>query len=76
MPHAVPEEPERDVAEDLWLSCHDLWLQPLQWWTAWWNAWGLPIVPHPPSHAHANGGFHWLTVPEPIARDPEQDLFA
>jgi hypothetical protein len=76
MVRAVPEQPQLDAAEDLWLGCHDLWLQPIEWWTAWWNAWVLPVDPHRFPHSRRNAAGHWLVVPEPIAHESEQDLFA
>ena len=74
MERVAPEGPPRDVAEELWLCGHDLWLQPLEWWVAWWNAWGVPCVPHLRMHPSTTGRL--FAVPDPIASAGEQDLFA
>jgi len=74
MERVGPETPHSDVAKELWLSGHALWLRPLEWWVAWWNAWSVPIVPHPRTHLPTTG--HRFAVPDPIASAEEQDLFA
>jgi hypothetical protein len=75
MVRAAPKLPENDVAEDLWLGCHDLWLQPIEWWTAWWNVWAMPFGLYH-VHARRSATHPWLTVPDPIRNAPDQDLFA
>jgi len=37
-----PGQARRDSAEDLWLVCHEIWLKPLEWLTAWWDAFIVP----------------------------------
>jgi hypothetical protein len=73
MERVAPETPPAEVTEELWLSGHELWLYPLQWWVAWWNTWLIPSVPHPRTHLPAHRRF---AVPDPIASAEEQDLFA
>jgi hypothetical protein len=72
MARATSETAPSSATEDLWLSYHDLWMQPVEWWTAWWNAWATPIAPCR-LHRHLT---HRFDVPEPIDRAGEQDLFA
>lgn len=74
MERVAPEMPPSEATEELWLCSHDLWLQPVQWWTAWWNAWLAQSVPPHPAHSPVTG--HGFVVPDPIARAEEQDLFA
>jgi hypothetical protein len=74
MEQVTPETPPSEAAEELWLCSRELWLQPVQWWTAWWNAWLTLSVPHYRTHSPATG--HRFVVPDPIARAEEQDLFA
>jgi len=74
MERVAPETPPPEAAEELWLCSHELWLQPVQWWTAWWNAWFALSVPHCRTHSPVTG--HRFVVPDPIARAEEQDLFA
>lgn len=64
-----------DAAEDVWLACHDLWVQPVEWWTAWWDACVLPASGHRTLHAPAPAARHLRAVPEPDA-DIEHHLFA
>lgn len=72
----VPEQRRRDGAEDLWLACHEIWLQPVEWLTAWWNAFVVPASCHLALHAPNIASGQRLGVPEPIAHDAEQNLFA
>ena len=70
------EQTPSDAAEDFWLAWHDVWLQPVEWLTAWWNAYVVPTSGHCPWHAPASASARRFDVPEPIAHATEQDLFA
>lgn len=65
-----------DLAEDYWLTCHDLWMQPIGWLTAWWDVFVMPVSGHRALHAPALTCGHPLAVPRAIARGPEPTLFA
>lgn len=71
-----PEQSLGDLAEDWWLACHDLWMQPIEWFAAWWNAFVIPVSCHRMLHHHAIAHGHPLIVPTAIARDAEPTLFA
>lgn len=72
MAPATSETSLSGAAEELWLSRHDLWMLPVEWWTAWWNAWAVPIAPYLARRHLA----HRFDVPAPIECAGEQDLFA
>lgn len=75
MARPAPEQALQDSAEDLWLACHDLWLQPVEWWTAWWNACAQTMSLHRTLRAPDLPTRHHHAVPEPDA-DLEHNLFA
>ena len=70
------EHTPSNAAEDFWLAWHDVWLQPVEWLTAWWNAYVVPTSGRCPWHAPASASARRFDVPEPIAHATEQDLFA
>lgn len=70
------EQSPSDVAEDFWLAWHDSWMRSLEWLTAWWNICVVPACGHHALHAPKIAPGSRLAVPEAIARDTEQDLFA
>jgi hypothetical protein len=70
------EQPPCDIAEDFWLAWHDAWLQPLEWLTAWWDACVVPASGHRALHAPKVVSGRRLTVPDTIAHDTGQHLFA
>jgi len=71
-----PEQPRRDRAEQLWLAYHEIWVQPLEWLSAWWDAFIVPASGHHSLRAPKIAPCRRLAVPEPIALGGEQDLFA
>lgn len=71
-----PQQPRPDDGEDLWLAYREIWLEPLEWLTAWWNAFVVPVSCHHMWHARHIAPGQRLALPEPIAHDAEQNLFA
>lgn len=61
-----PRQARRDNAEDLWLVCHEMWLKPLEWLTAWWDTFIVPASWHP-HFARANDRSG--TAPGPVQTD-------
>jgi len=72
----TPDLSRRDGIEDFWLACHEICLVPLEWLTAWWNAFVVPTSCHLALHAPNIAPGQSLGVPEPIAHDAAQNLFA
>ncbi len=70
------ERPPSHTVEECWLAWHDNWMRSLKWLTAWWNICVAPASGHHTLHAPKIAPGGRLAVPEPIARDTEQDLFA
>ncbi|HWU73581.1 MAG TPA: hypothetical protein VN137_08840 [Sphingomonas sp.] len=71
-----PGQARRDSAEDLWLVCHEIWLKPLEWLTAWWNAFIVPTSCHRTLHEPAIAPGPRLVPSKPVAVDSEENLFA
>jgi len=65
-----------DLVEDYWLTCHDLWMQPIGWLTAWWDTFMVPISGHRILHVPDHVPGQPLVVPTAIARGDAPTLFA
>lgn len=71
-----PGQARRDSAEDLWLVCHEIWLKPLEWLTAWWDAFIVPTSCHRTSHPLKIAPSPRLVLSKPTALDSEENPFA
>lgn len=71
-----PGQARRDSAEDLWLACHEIWLKPLEWLTAWWDAFIVPTSCHRTLRTPVIAPGQRLVLSKPIAVDSEENLFA